>query len=184
VRISKLVNLFAVLVAAALVACCQKPEQLQKQTSLPSQPQLSQLKCQVNPSVLFEMPVAKSYVHKNQGEPEILINYRVAKIGEHQAFGFQYACPETVKDNQILFVFASSFVPQFHMNNVFAPLDIAFIDETGKIVNIQQMQVYTDLGAQVLYSPNVKVKYALEAREGYFKELGIQVGDHLTSKRL
>jgi len=184
VRTSKLLNLFVLLLAATLVACCQKPESTQKKADQLSQLQNSEQQCQENPSVLLSMPVAKSYVHKKQGKPEILISYRIAKTSEHQAFGFQYACPATVKENQILFLFASSFVPQFHMNNVFAPLDIAFIDETGKIVSIQQMQVYTDSGAQALYSPNVKVKYALEARQGYFKELGIQVGDNLSSKRL
>jgi len=141
-----------------------------------------QSQCQVAPSILLSMPIATAHVKAKDGEKETPISYRVAGTDKYQAFGFQYACPETINSNQILFVFDYSYIPQFHMRNVFAALDIAFIDKTGKIVNVQQMQPYNSSTERVLYSPKVKVKYALEAREGYFNEHGITVGDQLLFK--
>jgi len=178
-RISVLLLCLAVSQAALSNGTIPPQSQIESQEQFQPQP-----KCQVEPPVLLSMPVAKSYVRKNSGEADIVISYRVAKTDKHQAFGFQYACPETVVNNQILFVFGYPYIPQFHMRNVFAALDIAFIDETGKIVDIQQMQPYADPRLEVLYSPKVKVKYAFEARAGYFKEKAIMVGDQLTSKRL
>ncbi len=63
------------------------------------------------------------------------------------------------------------------MRNVKAPLDIAFIDDDGQIVDIQRMEPYV-LGAarEIYYSPPGPVAAALEARAGYFAEHGISAG--------
>ena len=52
----------------------------------------------------------------------------VATSAEARAAGFQHICPETIADTAILFRFERDTRAPFHMRNVHAPLDIAFID--------------------------------------------------------
>ena len=93
--------------------------------------------------------------------------------------GFQFTCSETIDKTNILFQFPRPILPAFHMNNVLAPLDIAFIDQQGTIVNIFNMQVYQAGKPKALYKPSSPIVYALEAKAGYFKQMGIRVGDRV-----
>jgi len=108
----------------------------------------------------------------------IELTARMADDSRERAAGFQHICPETIRDTAIYFQFPRPRRPHFHMRNVKAPLDIAFIDAVGVIVDIQRMAPYV-LGAarEVFYSPPVPVMAALEARAGYFTDHGVTAGD-------
>ena len=101
----------------------------------------------------------------------------IADENDERAAGFQHICPDVISGTLILFVFPSEFVPSFHMRNVHAPLDIAFIDASGVVVDVQTMNTYV-LGArnQPLYSPPVPAQAALEADVGFFTSEGIEPG--------
>lgn len=103
---------------------------------------------------------------------------RVADDNREKAGGFQYICPATIDTTSIYFELDRAYRPSFHMHNVEAPLDIAFVDPQGVIVDIQRMEPYT-LGATHYryYSPPGAVVAALETRAGFFQEKGITAGD-------
>ncbi len=105
---------------------------------------------------------------------------RVADDARERAAGFQHICPATVSETQILFLFPRPTSVAFHMNNVHAPLDIAFIDEHGRIIDIQHMAAYAaQPGRQGkrYYRPPARVSAALETRPGLFASLGVTAGN-------
>jgi uncharacterized protein len=78
------------------------------------------------------------------------------------------------KDGGMLFCFESQGYPNFWMKDTLIPLDIAFIADDHKIVDIQQMVA---LDEKPRYAPKSEAKYALEMNAGWFKNNGISIGD-------
>lgn len=126
--------------------------------------------CQRTTPALDAM-VEAELVLAGPGERLVRLAVRVADDYGERAAGFQYVCPETIEGTAIYFEFKRPRRPSFHMRNVKAPLDIAFIDTDGVIVDIQRMEPYI-LGAKQhrTYGPPGEVAAALEARAGYFAE--------------
>ncbi len=109
----------------------------------------------------------------------VQVSVKLADDGRERAAGFQHICPETVNETLILFVFPRPTQVAFHMHNVHAPLDIAFIDTDGRIADIQQMAVYavqSNHKANRYYRPAVPITAALETRVGLFAALGVTAG--------
>lgn len=105
----------------------------------------------------------------------VALQVNIADEGDERRAGFQQICPEVADDTAILFLFRQTHIPSFHMNNVYMPLDIAFIDEAGVIRDIQTMSPYVigKQGQKRLWSPPTPVRAALEVRAGLFSELRI-----------
>jgi uncharacterized protein len=82
------------------------------------------------------------------------------------------------KDSGMLFVFDSSKYLSFHMKNTQIPLEIAFIDQDGIIVDIQPLTPF-NTGKTISRQP---AKYALEVNPGFFKRLNVKVGDRVDIK--
>ena len=78
------------------------------------------------------------------------------------------------KDSGMLFVFKDEGFHSFWMKNTYVPLDIAFIDRTHRIVDIQQM---IPLNIRLRYKPAYAAKYALEVNAGWMQENNVQVND-------
>ncbi|PTB85072.1 DUF192 domain-containing protein [Pseudidiomarina aestuarii] len=66
----------------------------------------------------------------------------------------------------------------FWMFNTYIPLDIAYLDEQGKILTIIPMEPCPSIDAQrcPAYDPGVSYFSALEMNMGYFDKYDIQVG--------
>lgn len=79
------------------------------------------------------------------------------------------------KSNGMLFDFNQNVPLVFWMKNTYIPLQIAFINNSGKILQIESM---TPLSTKRIYS-NVACRYALEVNDGWFKENGIEEGDYV-----
>lgn len=140
--------------------------------------------CQNYPAALKSMPKGEDSIIKEDGS-RIDLNFLIAETVTLRAAGFQHVCPETILKENILFIFQSEFVSAFHMRNVYAPLDIAFIDKRGVIIDIQTMFPYSIVSIEKpRYKPKSAAMYALETREGYFAEFGIKVGARLASKSI
>lgn len=78
-------------------------------------------------------------------------------------------------DHGMLFVFAQSEPLAFWMKNTFIPLSIAYIDSKGVIVNIADMKPQ-DESTHPSKGPAL---FALEMKQGWFKERGIVAGDQV-----
>jgi uncharacterized membrane protein (UPF0127 family) len=72
----------------------------------------------------------------------------------------------------MLFVFTSVARHGMWMMNTHIPLSVAFIDEAGLIVNIEDMQPHT----REPHSATQPVRYALEMNQGWFRKRGIGPG--------
>ena len=103
---------------------------------------------------------------------QVALDVRVADDGTERAAGFQHVCPETIDSTLILFRYPSEVGGRFHMQNVHAPLDIAFFDSEGRVISLQRMETYTQ-DHRPLYGPQAAFQYALEAPAGFFEGLGI-----------
>lgn len=107
------------------------------------------------------------------GSRTVALRVKVAESSEQQAAGFQCATPQEIDRNLILFDFGREIHTQFHMQNVPAALDIAFVKADGRIFSILRMEP----SVTALYGPLGDFRYALEARKGFYAGQGIQQGE-------
>ena len=75
----------------------------------------------------------------------------------------------------MLFVFEQPSMQCFWMKNTLLPLSVAFIDDDGTIVNLDEMQPQT-LNSHCSAKP---VRYVLEMNKGWFSKKGIKAGAKL-----
>ena len=79
------------------------------------------------------------------------------------------------EDCGMLFVFSESSEKSFHMNHTQIPLDIAFINASGIVESIKELQ---PLNPVPVYS-DAEVLYALEVNRGWFSENNVNIGDQI-----
>lgn len=72
----------------------------------------------------------------------------------------------------MLFKFPYAFHLRFWMKNTYIPLDVAFINNDFKVVQIEKM---VPLSTKAV-TARVPCKYALEVNRGWFEENGVKVG--------
>jgi len=112
------------------------------------------------------------YVIRLDGVP---LQVEIAQDEETRSQGLMYR-EELPEDQGMLFVFSEQRVLSFWMRNTFIPLDIAFIDSEGKIVDIQRME---PLDESKLYVSAAPAQYALEVNAGWFERHGVKVGSRV-----
>jgi uncharacterized membrane protein (UPF0127 family) len=76
------------------------------------------------------------------------------------------------QNESMLFKFAYPTYASFWMKNTYIPLDIAFLDEDGRIFQIESM---SPLSTRAIRS-NKPCKYALEVNRGWFRNNDIKIG--------
>ena len=102
----------------------------------------------------------------------IQIRVEVADDADERQRGLMYR--ESLEENQgMLFVYPEQRTLGFWMKNTLIPLDIAYIDREGRIVDIQQMEPQTT----ETHDSAAPAMYALEMNQGWFEANGIRVGD-------
>ena len=72
----------------------------------------------------------------------------------------------------MLFVFPNIAYHGMWMMNTYIPLSVAFIDDAGVIINIEDMQPHT----RDSHSAKSPARYALETNLGWFRKRGIKPG--------
>jgi hypothetical protein len=80
-------------------------------------------------------------------------------------------------DAGMVFVFEAPTVGGFWMKDTLIPLSIAFIDESGQVLQILDMEPCTADPCEIYTpDPGSPYLYALEANRGYFDDRGIEPG--------
>jgi uncharacterized protein len=77
-------------------------------------------------------------------------------------------------DAGMLFIFDESEPHAFWMKNTLIPLDMIFIDDTGRIVGVVERAEPRTLTGRSASDPN---RYVLEVNGGWCAEHGVRVGD-------
>ncbi len=72
----------------------------------------------------------------------------------------------------MLFVFDAKSVQCMWMRNTLIPLSVAFLDDDGRIVNVEDMQPQTENS----HCARAPVRYALEMTQGWFAQRGLKAG--------
>jgi uncharacterized membrane protein (UPF0127 family) len=75
-------------------------------------------------------------------------------------------------DEGMLFVFENKSGYCFWMQDTLIPLSIAFLDDDGSIVNIEDMRPRTP----AMHCPKSAVRYALEMNQGWFRNKDLRPG--------
>jgi uncharacterized protein len=108
-----------------------------------------------------------------------LINAEVASEVGTRAKGLMHRTK--LGNNQgMLFIFEQKAQHCFWMRNTLIPLSIAFLEDDGTILNIENMQPKSDDS----HCPLKAIRYALEMDQGWFAKKGISAGDRLGAKGL
>jgi uncharacterized protein len=79
------------------------------------------------------------------------------------------------RDHGMLFVFETPQPLAFWMKNTYIPLSIAFVDASGRILNIEDMRPQDESSH---WSRGLAL-YAIEMRQGWFAGKGIAPGDRV-----
>ena len=100
-----------------------------------------------------------------------LIKAEVAVSDEQRAQGLMFR-KKMASGEGMVFRFPETRHICMWMKNTLLPLSVAFIDEKGRIINIEDMQPQT-LNAHCAKKP---ARYALEMNQGWFRQKNIRPG--------
>ena len=120
-------------------------------------------------SVSAEMPTVNLKIsgHTLSAEVAYTQNYRTRGLMYRNSMG---------ENSGLLFVFPETGRHSMWMVNTNIPLSIAFLDESGTILNIVDMSPRT----KTKHSATSAAKYALEMNLGWFKARKIKTGQQVT----
>ncbi len=136
--------------------------------------------CQTDNENLRSMPLSQVTFTRHDGSI-FSVQARTANNNKNRAAGFQYVCAETIATTPILFIFERPAQPSFHMNNVVAGIDIAFIRPDSTIDSIQTMKPYVLIMVdKPLYSPSSPAIAAFEAMPNFYKINNIDLNTNVT----
>lgn len=111
------------------------------------------------------MPQMELAIHKHALTVEVANN----DADRMQGLMHRRMLPE---NRGMLFVFPNVAYHGMWMMNTYVPLSVAFIDEAGVIINIEDMQPHS----RESHSAKSPVRYALEMNLGWFRKRGIKPG--------
>jgi uncharacterized membrane protein (UPF0127 family) len=98
----------------------------------------------------------------------------VARTEPEHELGLMYR-DSLPPDAGMLFIYDHQATEGYWMHNTLLPLSIAWIDQNGGIVDIQDMQPETD----DVHFPAAPYWYALEVNQGWFVQHGVGVGQQV-----
>jgi uncharacterized membrane protein (UPF0127 family) len=106
--------------------------------------------------------------------PAVTVVVELATTPEERARGLMFR-EELPEHRGMLFVFPVDHRGNFWMKDTLIPLDIAFIDSSGRVIEIHQREPL-DLEGR---GPGAPYRYALEVNQGWFERNGLGVGDRV-----
>lgn len=115
----------------------------------------------------------ESYFPITVGSTELQL--QIAVHPQEQARGLMHR-PQLAPQHGMLFVFAAPQQRSFWMRNTPLPLDLAYINTAGELVELHSLYPYDETSVT---SSSHAIQFALELEQGQMKALGIQSGDRL-----
>ncbi len=109
-------------------------------------------------------------------EKPLVIAAWEANSPEQRARGFQGVCPGLASERSLLFSFPAPVHANFHMTGVVVPLDIAFMDVSMRVIDIQHMTLQESNEPTRYYRPNTEFQFALETVAGRLDQLSRNPG--------
>jgi uncharacterized protein len=106
-------------------------------------------------------------------------NVELAESGEQKSRGLMYRREMGERDG-MLFLYRRDQVVTMWMENTFLPLDMLFIEHSGRIARIQANTVPQ---SREVISSRKRVRAVLELNAGTARKLGISVGDKVLYER-
>jgi len=103
-----------------------------------------------------------------------LIRAEVADSMEARMQGLMYR-KSMAQNAGMVFVFDENAAHCMWMKNTLIPLSVAFIDQSGEIINIADMQPHSEQS----HCASRPARYALEMNKGWFAQRGIKPGAKL-----
>jgi len=103
-----------------------------------------------------------------------VITAEVASTSSEHEMGLMFR-PQLGTNDGMLFTFGAPSQQCMWMRNTLIPLSVAFMDEHGTIVNIEDMQPQTETS----HCSAKPVAYALEMNLGWFAKRGIKPGSKI-----
>ena len=103
-----------------------------------------------------------------------IYKFEVAATNEARSKGLMFR-KKLGKNEGMLFVYKQKSILYFYMKNTLIPLDIAFIDDNHKIIDIQSMEPLDE----TTITSNGKAMFALEVNRGFFERIGVKQGDEI-----
>lgn len=103
------------------------------------------------------------------------IEAEVAATADARRFGLMERKSMPIQRG-MLFVFPSLGKQCMWMRNTFLPLSVAFLDDSGRIINIEDMQPQTEIS----HCASSPARYALEMNLGWFRSRGLRSGTVLS----
>lgn len=98
-----------------------------------------------------------------------VIHAELANTLESRTKGLMFR-NQLLPNQGMLFVFENRGIYCFWMRNTSLPLSIAFLDEDGTIINIEDMAPQTE----TQHCSKKSTRYALEMTQGWFKQKGFE----------
>ncbi len=124
--------------------------------------------CSVSAALAADLPVVELTIKNQRATAEVAATTPARTTGLMNRFSLK---PNT----GMLFVFSEPSQQLFWMKNTYVPLSIAFIDEDGRILNIEDMAPQTE----TTHPSRGPAMYALEMKKGWFADRGIAAGDRV-----
>lgn len=130
----------------------------------------------LHPSV-DHYPAGRVVVDPGDGAELLPVVVRVADDPERRSHGLMEV--EEVPDGAgMWFVYESDHTGGFWMKGTRTDLDIAWVDDRGRIVAIETMTV-CEADPCPSYDPGAAYRTALEVRSGWFGDHDVEVGDRI-----
>ena len=121
-----------------------------------------------NASAQYEVPQIELTAGMYRIEAEVMAT------PERRATGLMRRA-EMPQQHGMLFVFPQEQRHCMWMKNTLLPLSVAFLDRTGKIINVEDMQPQSENN----HCAAGDARYALEMNIGWFKTRGLSRGTHV-----
>jgi len=115
----------------------------------------------------FKLPKTTIFIKGHKLTAELAFTPKSRSCGLSNRF-------ELSENHGMLFIFPNAEMQTFWMQDTRIPLSIAFIDDSGKITNIEKMTPDQTHEQYHSYQP---VRYVLEVNQSWFNLHGIRAGD-------